>query len=64
MRDQATDRSAGRDTVAMLYGHTMRHETAHGKAREEDAIKVDGVFFGERVEKGHQEARIVNIAAH
>ena len=37
MRDQAADRSAGRDTVAMLDGHTMRHETTHGKACEEDA---------------------------
>ena len=62
--NQATDRRACRDAVAILDGHAMRHEATHREAREEDAIHIKGILRGERVEKRHQKSRVVGAATH
>ena len=64
MRDESADRRAGRDAVAVLYGHAVRHEAAHREAGEKDAVQVDGMMDRQGVEEGHQEARVVDVAIH
>ena len=64
MRNQSADRGAGRDTVAVLDGYAMGHETAHREAREEHAVHVQLAGFDQRIKQSHQESGVVDIAWH
>ena len=64
MCNQAANGGTGRDAVSMLNGNAVRHETTHGKAREEDTIEIDVILFGQSIQKRHQKAGVVDIASH